>query len=113
MQCSDGPSSGNRLRHRRYPSRVVADAIDIRCQRISAEALDPTDNIVVVKRVYFVYMTLNGVVQVPAFPLFSELFPRAPATPASRSGSPSPRGTAPYVAAQVVESTENAMSPAY
>ncbi|AFR49111.1 hypothetical protein KTR9_2474 [Gordonia sp. KTR9] len=105
------------MQHCGYPRCGVADAIDLCRQRVSAETLDSTGSIVVVGLIYFVYMTLNGVVQVPAFPSSPSCSPGPPATPVSRSGStsaPSPRaGIAPYVAAQVVESTGNAMSPAY
>lgn len=38
----DSPSAQNRLHHRGYPSCGVTDAINLRCQRISAKALDPT-----------------------------------------------------------------------
>lgn len=38
--------------------------------------LGATQSILVVGLVYFVYMVLNGVVQVPSFPLFTELFGR-------------------------------------
>ncbi|UPW11584.1 MFS transporter [Gordonia terrae] len=79
--------------------------------------LGATGSIVVVGLVYFVYMTLNGVVQVPAFPLFTELFPRATrytgVSLGFNIGTIAAGGTAPYVAAQLVESTGNAMSPAY
>ncbi|MEU1982083.1 MFS transporter [Nocardia sp. NPDC019395] len=76
-----------------------------------------TSSIVVIGLVYFVYMTLNGVVQVPAFPLFTELFPRTVrytgVSLGFNIGTIAAGGTAPYVAAQLVESTGNAMSPAY
>ncbi|RRQ28297.1 MFS transporter [Rhodococcus sp. Eu-32] len=79
--------------------------------------LGATTSIVVVGIVYFVYMVLNGVVQVPAFPLFTELFPRAVrytgVSLGFNIGTIAAGGTAPYVAAQLVESTGNAMSPAY
>ncbi|MFI1459085.1 MFS transporter [Nocardia carnea] len=76
-----------------------------------------TSSIVVIGLVYFVYMVLNGVVQVPAFPLFTELFPRTVrytgVSLGFNIGTIAAGGTAPYVAAQLVESTGNAMSPAY
>ncbi|MCX6489719.1 MAG: MFS transporter [Rhodococcus sp.] len=79
--------------------------------------LGATSSIIVVGCVYFVYMVLNGVVQVPAFPLFTELFPRAVrytgVSLGFNIGTIAAGGTAPYVAAQLVESTGNAMSPAY
>ncbi|GAC67668.1 MFS transporter [Gordonia soli] len=79
--------------------------------------LGATGSIIVVGLVYFVYMTLNGVVQVPAFPLFTELFPRAVrytgVSLGFNIGTIAAGGTAPYVAAQLVESTGNSMSPAY
>ena len=79
--------------------------------------LGATGSIVVVGLVYFVYMTLNGVVQVPAFPLFTELFPRATrytgVSLGFNIGTIAAGGTAPYVAAQLVESTGSSMSPAY
>ncbi|MBJ7351983.1 MAG: MFS transporter, partial [Rhodococcus sp.] len=79
--------------------------------------LGATSSIIVVGCVYFVYMVLNGVVQVPAFPLFTELFPRAVrytgVSLGFNIGTIAAGGTAPYVAAQLGESTGNAMSPAY
>lgn len=79
--------------------------------------LGATGSIVVVGLVYFVYMVLNGVVQVPAFPLFTELFPRSVrytgVSLGFNIGTIAAGGTAPYVAAQLVESTGNSMSPAY
>ncbi|SNT52019.1 MFS transporter [Rhodococcoides kyotonense] len=79
--------------------------------------LGATTSILVVGIVYFVYMVLNGVVQVPAFPLFTELFPRSVrytgVSLGFNIGTIAAGGTAPYVAAQLVESTGNAMSPAY
>lgn len=76
-----------------------------------------TESIVVIGIVYFLYMMLNGVVQVPAFPLFTELFPRTVrytgVALGFNIGTIAAGGTAPYVAAQLVESTGNAMSPAY
>lgn len=79
--------------------------------------LGATASIFVVGCVYFVYMVLNGVVQVPAFPLFTELFPRSVrytgVSLGFNIGTIAAGGTAPYVAAQLVESTGNSMSPAY
>ncbi|CCQ13955.1 Proline/betaine transporter [Rhodococcus sp. AW25M09] len=79
--------------------------------------LGATSSILVVGVVYFVYMVLNGMVQVPAFPLFTELFPRSVrytgVSLGFNIGTIAAGGTAPYVAAQLVESTGNAMSPAY
>nr|WP_232236362.1 MFS transporter [Nocardia sp. BMG51109] len=76
-----------------------------------------TSSILVIGIVYFVYMVLNGVVQVPAFPLFTELFPRTirytGVSLGFNIGTIAAGGTAPYVAAQLVESTGSAMSPAY
>lgn len=76
-----------------------------------------TESILVIGIVYFLYMVLNGVVQVPAFPLFTELFPRTvrytSVSLGFNIGTIAAGGTAPYVAAQLVESTGNAMSPAY
>ncbi|MBC7301389.1 MAG: MFS transporter [Nocardia sp.] len=76
-----------------------------------------TSSILVIGIIYFVYMVLNGVVQVPAFPLFTELFPRTVrytgVSLGFNIGTIAAGGTAPYVAAQLVESTGNAMSPAY
>ncbi|QBJ96956.1 MFS transporter [Rhodococcus sp. ABRD24] len=79
--------------------------------------MSSTSSILVIGIVYFVYMVLNGVVQVPAFPLFTELFPRTVrytgVSLGFNIGTIAAGGTAPYVAAQLVESTGNAMSPAY
>ncbi len=79
--------------------------------------LGATGSILVVGLVYFVYMVLNGIVQVPAFPLFTELFPRAVrytgVSLGFNIGTIAAGGTAPYVAAQLVESTGNSMAPAF
>ncbi|MGC4964024.1 MFS transporter [Gordonia sp. DT101] len=79
--------------------------------------LGATASVVVVGLVYFVYMVLNGVVQVPAFPMFTELFPRTVrytgVSLGFNIGTIAAGGTAPYVAAQLVESTGSGMSPAY
>ncbi|MGW5267534.1 MFS transporter [Rhodococcus sp. NPDC003994] len=79
--------------------------------------LGATGSILVVGIVYFVYMVLNGIVQVPAFPLFTELFPRAVrytgVSLGFNIGTIAAGGTAPYVAAQLVESTGNSMAPAF
>ncbi|WAC57933.1 MFS transporter [Gordonia sp. SL306] len=79
--------------------------------------LGATASVIVVGLVYFVYMVLNGVVQVPAFPLFTELFPRTVrytgVSLGFNIGTIAAGGTAPYVAAQLVESTGSGMSPAY
>lgn len=79
--------------------------------------LGATSSIVVVTLVYVVYMAVNGLAQVPAFPQFTELFPRriryTGVALGFNIGTILAGGTAPYVAAQLVESTGNAMSPAY
>lgn len=79
--------------------------------------LGATGSILVVGLVYFVYMVLNGIVQVPAFPLFTELFPRAVrytgVSLGFNIGTIAAGGTARYVAAQLVESTGNSMAPAF
>lgn len=79
--------------------------------------LGATSSLVVVGAVYFLYIALNGVVQVPAFPLFTELFPRSVrytgVSLGFNIGTIAAGGTAPYVAAQLVEATGNSMSPAY
>ena len=79
--------------------------------------LGATSSIVVVTLVYVVYMAVNGLAQVPAFPQFTELFPRriryTGVALGFNIGTILAGGTAPYVAAQLVESTGNAMSPAF
>lgn len=79
--------------------------------------LGATSSVLVVGLVFFVYMTLNGVVQVPAFPLFTELFPRSVrytgVALGFNLGTIVAGGSAPYIAAQLVESTGSSTSPAY
>nr|WP_235026567.1 MFS transporter [Dietzia lutea] len=79
--------------------------------------LGATGSIVVVGLVYFVYMVLNGVVQVPAFPLFTELFGRrvryTGVALGFNIGTIIAGGTAPYFAAQLVAWTGSGMAPAY
>ncbi|MEH6819853.1 MAG: MFS transporter [Dietzia psychralcaliphila] len=79
--------------------------------------LGATQSIVVVGLVYFVYMVLNGVVQVPAFPLFTELFGRSVrytgVALGFNIGTIIAGGTAPYFAAQLVAWTGSGMAPAY
>ncbi|MCE3550970.1 MFS transporter [Pseudonocardia sp. RS11V-5] len=79
--------------------------------------LGSTSSIVVVTVVYVVYMALNGLAQVPAFPQFTELFPRriryTGVALGFNIGTIIAGGTAPYVAAQLVQSTGNPMSPAF
>lgn len=79
--------------------------------------LGATGSIVVVGLVYLIYMILNGVVQVPAFPLFTELFPRSVrytgVALGFNFGTIAAGGSAPYIATKLVESTGNSISPAY
>ncbi|MDQ0380945.1 MFS transporter [Amycolatopsis thermophila] len=79
--------------------------------------LGATSSIVVVTVIYVVYMALNGLAQVPAFPQFTELFPRriryTGVALGFNLGTIIAGGSAPYVAAQLVESTGNPMSPAF
>lgn len=79
--------------------------------------LGATGSVVVVGLVYFVYMVFNGVVQVPAFPLFTELFGRnvryTGVALGFNIGTIVAGGTAPYFAAQLVELTGSGMAPAY
>ncbi|MEJ2866998.1 MFS transporter [Actinomycetospora sp. OC33-EN08] len=76
-----------------------------------------TGSLVVVGLVLVVYMAVNGLAQVPAFPLFTELFPRrvryTGVALGFNIGTIVAGGSAPYVAAQLVESTGNVMSPAF
>ncbi|ROS44332.1 MFS transporter [Amycolatopsis thermoflava] len=79
--------------------------------------LGATSSIVVVTVIYVVYMAVNGLAQVPAFPQFTELFPRriryTGVALGFNVGTIIAGGSAPYVAAQLVESTGNPMSPAF
>lgn len=74
-------------------------------------------SLVVVTAVYFFYIALNGVLQVPAFPLFTELFPAAVrysgVALGFNIGTIVAGGTAPYIAAQLVESTGTPIAPAF
>ncbi len=76
-----------------------------------------TSSLVVIGAVYLVFMMLNGILQVPAFPVFTELFPRSVrytgVALGFNLGTIIAGGTAPYVAAQLVESTGNPLSPAF
>jgi len=76
-----------------------------------------TSSILVVGLVYVVYMMFNGLAQVPAFPQFTELFPRqvryTGVALGFNIGTIIAGGSAPYIAAQLVETTGNAMAPAY
>ncbi|KAJ1683798.1 hypothetical protein LUZ63_020943 [Rhynchospora breviuscula] len=76
-----------------------------------------TGSIVLVGVVWVVWMALNGLAQVPAFPQFTELFPRTVrytgVALGFNIGTIIAGGSAPYIAAQLVESTGSSMSPAY
>lgn len=79
--------------------------------------LGATSSIVVVALVYIVYMSFNGLAQVPAFPQFTELFPRrmryTGVALGFNIGTIIAGGSAPYIAAQLVESTGDPMAPAF
>lgn len=74
------------------------------------------NSLIVVLLVYVVYIGLNGVLQVPAFPLFTELFPGkvrySGVALGFNVGTIVAGGSAPYIAAQLVTSTGDPMSPA-
>lgn len=74
-------------------------------------------NLFVIGLVYLVYMVLNGFLQVPAFPLFTELFPgRIRYTGVALGfnlGTILAGGTAPYVATLLVAKTGDHESPAF
>ncbi|MFY0405515.1 MFS transporter [Solicola sp. PLA-1-18] len=76
-----------------------------------------TESILVVGLVYVVYMFFNGLAQVPAFPQFTELFPRnvryTGVALGFNIGTIIAGGSAPYIAAQLVQSTGNKMAPAF
>lgn len=76
-----------------------------------------TGSLFVVAIVYIVYMMFNGLAQVPAFPQFTELFPRqvryTGVALGFNFGTIIAGGSAPYIAAQLVESTGNSMAPAF
>ncbi|MFR9730688.1 MFS transporter [Saccharopolyspora sp. MS10] len=79
--------------------------------------LGATSSIVVVGLVYVVYMSFNGFAQVPAFPQFTELFPRrvryTGVALGFNIGTIVAGGSAPYIAAQLVQSTGDPMAPAF
>lgn len=79
--------------------------------------LGATSSILVVGLVYVVYMSFNGFAQVPAFPQFTELFPRqvryTGVALGFNLGTIIAGGSAPYIAAQLVQSTGNPMAPAF
>lgn len=79
--------------------------------------LGATSSILVVGLVYVIYMSCNGLAQVPAFPQFTELFPRrmryTGVALGFNIGTIVAGGTAPYIAAQLVQSTGNPMAPAF
>ncbi|WP_299055803.1 MFS transporter [uncultured Nocardioides sp.] len=76
-----------------------------------------TDSILVVGIVWVAYMMFNGLAQVPAFPQFTELFPRnvryTGVALGFNIGTIIAGGSAPYIAAQLVQSTGNSMAPAF
>jgi len=75
-----------------------------------------TSALVLVGAAYFVFMALNAVLQVPAFPMFTELFPRriryTGVALGFNIGTIIAGGTAPYIAAQLVHLTGNEQTPA-
>ncbi|OLT09015.1 MFS transporter [Pseudonocardia sp. CNS-139] len=79
--------------------------------------LGATSSLVVVALVFIAFIAVSGTVQAAAFPVFTELFPlRIRYTGVSLGynvGVIIAGGMAPYIAAQLVVSTGNAMSPAY
>lgn len=79
--------------------------------------MSQASGLLVIGLVYLVFMVLNAALQVPAFPLFTELFPRAVrytgVSLGFNIGTIVAGGTAPYIAAQLVASTGNPVSPAY
>jgi MHS family proline/betaine transporter-like MFS transporter len=79
--------------------------------------MSQASGLLVIGLMYLVFMVLNAALQVPAFPLFTELFPRAVrytgVALGFNIGTIVAGGTAPYIAAQLVASTGNPVSPAY
>ena len=79
--------------------------------------LGGTSSIVVVTLVYIIYMTISGGTQVPIGPQLAELFPRrvryTGVSLTYNVGTVLAGGTAPYIAAQLVQSTGNNMAPAF
>lgn len=79
--------------------------------------LGSTRSMLVVGLVYFVYTSCNGASLVPAFTQFTELFPRrvrySGVALGFNIGSILAGGSAPYIAAQLTQSTGNPMAPSY
>ncbi|MFE1400739.1 MFS transporter [Nocardiopsis dassonvillei] len=79
--------------------------------------MSQSSGLLVIGLMYLVFMVLNAALQVPAFPLFTELFPRAVrytgVALGFNIGTIVAGGTAPYIAAQLVASTGDPVSPAY
>ncbi|MDA0564233.1 MFS transporter [Streptomonospora sp. S1-112] len=73
--------------------------------------------LLLVAAVYLAFMLLNAALQVPAFPLFTELFSRAVrytgVALGFNIGTIVAGGTAPYIAAQLVAATGDPVSPSY
>jgi MHS family proline/betaine transporter-like MFS transporter len=76
-----------------------------------------TSGLLVIGAAYLAFMVLNAALQVPAFPLFTELFPRAVrytgVALGFNIGTIVAGGTAPYIAARLVAGTGNPVAPAY
>lgn len=76
-----------------------------------------TSSLLIVAAAYFVFMALNALLQVPAFPMFTELFPRriryTGVALGFNIGTIIAGGTAPYIAAQLVQATGNEQMPAF
>ncbi|MDH6292843.1 MFS transporter [Rhodococcus opacus] len=118
MACATYPFIGMLTdRLGRKPVMTAAFALFILLAWPMFFVLLETSNIVVATLVYFVYMAICGMIKVPIGPQLAELMPRKSrytgVSLAYNAGTVLAGGTAPYVAAQLVESTGNSMSPAY
>jgi MHS family proline/betaine transporter-like MFS transporter len=118
LACTTYPLAGMLTdRFGRRPVLLSAYALYLVIAWPAFALLGATSSIVVVTLVYVVYMAVNGLAQVPAFPQFTELFPRrvryTGVALGFNIGTILAGGTAPYVAAQLVQSTGDPMSPAF
>ncbi|WP_280784709.1 MFS transporter [Rhodococcus opacus] len=118
LACATYPLIGSLTdRHGRKPVMMSAFVLFLVLAWPAFLLLGGTSSIGVVALVYIVYMTISGMTQVPIGPQFAELFPRrvryTGVSLSYNAGTVLAGGTAPYIAAQLVKSTGNSMSPAY